>query len=138
MPQGISHRQRNRTLAYIDRNDDRGRRDWGSTHRHNTPPVSVRRNRRINARSPKDPYGSLLTPPEVLGKTYLDLYQRTSLKVTSLDQGVLRSSHRHPHRHNALTPKDRRSDLAAPLRITCLVAVLSGAAILITRPADAA
>ena len=35
MPRGVGHRQRDRTLADIDRDDDRGRRDWGSMHRHN-------------------------------------------------------------------------------------------------------
>lgn len=75
MPLSIGYRQRDRTLADIDRNDDRGRRDWGSMHRHNPPPVSVRRNGAANAESPKDPYGSLLTPPEVFVKSYLDSYQ---------------------------------------------------------------
>ena len=32
VPLGIGHRQRNRPLAHIDRDDDRRRRDWGSMH----------------------------------------------------------------------------------------------------------
>jgi hypothetical protein len=36
MPRGVGHRQRDRTLADIDRNDDRGRHNWGSINRHET------------------------------------------------------------------------------------------------------
>jgi hypothetical protein len=43
IPAPVRDGQRDRGLADIHGNDDRGRRDWGSTHRHNPPPVSVRR-----------------------------------------------------------------------------------------------
>jgi hypothetical protein len=55
-------------------------------HRHNPPPVSVRRTGATNARSTKDPYGSLLTPPEVLCEGLQQLYQlRADAEVLGLN-----------------------------------------------------
>jgi hypothetical protein len=71
VPLNVADRQRHRVLTNINSHHHNRRGQLGVImNRHNPPPEGVRRTGATNARSSKEPDGSLLTPPEVLVKDY--------------------------------------------------------------------
>jgi transposase InsO family protein len=76
-PTRIGHRNRERGLADIDGNNHSRRRNSSNNlGQHDPPPEGVRRTRRINARSSKEPDGSLPDTSGGVCEGLLNSYQR--------------------------------------------------------------
>jgi hypothetical protein len=110
----IGDRHHRRSLADIDGNNDRGRRDWSTLHRHNNTSGACQENQSgANAQVLDGIFDNpFLTPPEAFVKDYLNSYQPTAcLPGTASSRSFSDASdpagERYPAEHMAALDSER-------------------------------